>query len=100
MYLSTWLCPSPPLLIKGWFDYMEANYWSFVSHRLSKIIQMVIKRTPIQEQFVTNQCWGEFGCLLGELQGPKRHQIPTSTKNDQKSAKWSIHRDPNLKVFL
>ena len=37
-------------------------------------------RTPIQEQFMTNQCWGELLRLLGELQVPKRHQIPKSTK--------------------
>ena len=79
IYISTWLRPSPPPLIKGWFGHMEANYWSFAPHRPPKIIKMVTKRTPIQEQFMTNQSLGESWCLLGELQGPKRHQIPKST---------------------
>ena len=58
IYISTWLRPSPPPLIKGWFDHMEANYWSFAPHRPPKIIKMVTKRKPIQKQFMTNQSWG------------------------------------------
>ena len=58
------------------------------------------KRPPIQEQFMTKQCWGEYWCLFGELQAPKRHQIPKCIKNVQKSTKLSIHRDSNLRIFL
>ena len=57
--------------------------------------KMVKKRTPIQEQFMRNQCWREYWCLLGEL-----HQIQTNTTKVKKSAKWWIHRDSNLKAFL
>ena len=95
IYISTWLCPSPPPLIKGWFDHMEAIHWSFPTHGPPRIIKMVTRLTPIQQQVMNNQCLGKFWCLLGGLQGPKRHQIPKSTKSEQRSVKWSILPDPN-----
>ena len=39
IHISTWLRPSPPPLVKGWFDHMEANYYSFASHRRPKIMK-------------------------------------------------------------
>ena len=68
-------------------------------HRPPQIVKLITERMPNQEQFMTNQCWAKFCFLLGEMQGPKRHQIPKSTKMNRKSAKWSIHRDPNLETF-
>ena len=47
--------PTPPPLIKGGLGCMEANYRSFARHRPFKIIKTVTKRTPVQEQFMTNQ---------------------------------------------
>lgn len=87
---STWLRPTA---CQGWFDHMEANCWSCALHRPPQIVRMVIKRIPIQEQFMTNGFWGESSCLLGLQQGPKRHQIPNNSENQGKSTKWSIHRD-------
>ena len=96
VYISTWLRPSRPPLIKGWFDHMEANYWSFASpppHKPPKIIKMVAKRTPIQEQFTTNQSWGVSWGLLGELQGPK------SSQNTQKKSQKCEVADPPAPQF-
>ena len=72
IYISTWLRPSPPPLIKGWFDHMEANYWSFAPHRPPKIMQMVTKRTPIQERFMTNECWGFLLVPTWRVAGSKK----------------------------
>ena len=96
--MSTLFRPSPPPLIKGWFDHMEANYWSFAPpppHKPPQIIKMVTKRSPIQEQFTTNQSWGVSWGLLGELQGPKRHQMPKSIK--QKPEKCEMVDPPGPK---
>ena len=56
---------------------MEANYWSFGSHRPPQIMKVVQIRTPIQEQFMRNQCRGEYWYLLGEILGSSRVQKDT-----------------------
>ena len=82
--------PIPATAYQG----LEANYWSFGPFRPPQVIKMLTKRTQMREQFMSSQCWGESWCLLGELEGPKRHQMPKSTKNSWKSEKLSIHRNP------
>ena len=47
IYVSAWLHPSLPPLMKGWFDHMEADYWSFGPHRPPKIMMF---------RMVTNGC--------------------------------------------
>ena len=78
---------------------MEANYWSFAPHRLPHIIKIVTKLTNIQEQFMTNQCLGELWCLLGELQGPKRHQILKSKKKMPEKCEMVDPPGPQFKDF-
>ena len=68
-------------------------------HKPPKVVKMVTKRTPIHEQFTTNQFWGASRGLLGKLQGPKKHQIQKVPKKSRKNAKWSIHWDLNLRTF-
>ena len=102
IYISTWLRPSPPPLITGWFDHMEANYWSFAPpppHKPPKIVKIVTKRSQFR-----NNSWqislGEYlGAYLGSSRVQKGTRYQKVQKQTRKSAKWSIHRDPNLKTF-
>ena len=78
------------------FAHLRTAYQGLV-RPLAQIIRLVTKRTSIQELFMTNQFWEELWCLLGELQGPKRHQIPKSIQNNRKM-KMVGPPDPNLRT--
>ena len=85
--------------MRGYFDHMEANYWSFGPHRRPKIIRIVEKQARIQAQCVTNQCWGEYWCLLGDLQGPKKAPDTKKYKKCQENCEMVDPPGPQFDDF-